>query len=518
MKTNKLTRGKTILAIAMALVLAAGFYLVGNNAFAAGGGTVTVKVSNGGTETGQPWPSGTRITYNIYKVGEYDHDADGNAVFKLDSKLSGAAGVSAYVSSSASYDNTASDWAQNWVDQANTLSKHINGLEDSAKPDKLDPVTVEFKGEGDSLKTASFTCNLPTDGLYLLVGDEFEVGDYLWSPQAVFLSALNGSEKNFDFSNTSAVQKMTSRKVVYEHNVTKIWVGDEAVQDYVRPEKIAVKIMYGTTPIDTVVLEKSKDYSFSWKHKKLNQNDTKITYYPEGNTEGIPKTVKSTDAGWSVVELREDNAAGTAAAAEAVKLRYYTTSYAPGKTISDDGESFTISNTFTCKYLKLRKTIDGYDGDGQNMTFSFKIVGKDSDGKVIYTNHAGVTFTQKDGLTKETVINYIPGAVESIEVEEEYSGNYELVGDKVTVTELKEMPKTETAQSGETGSDEEAAQTDNAAEPKVVGWEATADNKHGDHGPKGGVVNRYDTNKDSPRQDPGTAPASQTETPDEGAN
>ncbi|MBP3898414.1 MAG: hypothetical protein J6D57_11380, partial [Mogibacterium sp.] len=66
MKTKKLTRGKAILALVLALVLAVSFYLAENDSYAEGSiaGTVTRDTS---------WPDNQSITFNLYKVGDYGH-------------------------------------------------------------------------------------------------------------------------------------------------------------------------------------------------------------------------------------------------------------------------------------------------------------------------------------------------------------------------------------------------------------------------------------------------------------
>jgi hypothetical protein len=138
--------------------------------------------------------------------------------------------------------------------------------------------------------------------------------------------------------------------------------------------------------------------------------------------------------------------------------------------------------------LKLKKNIDGYVDDGQNVAFSFKIVGKDSNNKEIYTNHIGISFEKNEGVTKEAVLNNIPVAVETIEVTEEYSGNYVQDG-PIKITEI-------------TKSDSDGGTA------YVVGWQAEANNKHNGHGPGGGVVNKYEHGQ-SPVQDGGSEPAAE---------
>ena len=489
MKTRKRLISKTLLVTALSLLLAGLACLPHMQSYA--GGTVTVNVGNQDS-----WPSGTKFTFELYKVGEYDHDADGKSIFKLDEKYDDA-GVSDTLATASSYDQgetSDADWSQEWLDTANTLATFINGMS-SGKPE-AQTATATFGDDGK----ASFSITVDKgNGLYLLVGKSKEIGDKLWTPQPMFVSVLD-DDKTITFDNSLGV-KMISRDIASDHNVIKEWIGDGEVSEYVRPNKIAVKIMYGSTLVDTVILDKDHGYAFNWKHKvhyssgtdaASSEDDTveSIDYIVvEGSTETVKKNFKpaSGDAGWSVVEIRDESEITDAdAKKQAPLLSYYNTTYLPQQ-VSDDTESFSIKNTFTCKSLKIKKNIDGYVDDGQNVTFSFKVTGKDSKGTVVYTNHVGVSFTKQDGVTKEVVLNYIPGNVKTIKIEEEYSGNYSQDG-PIKITEVTE-----------TNPDDETSY--------VVGWEAEANNKHDGHGPGGGVVNKYEHGQD-PVQDGGSEPGS----------
>ena len=189
-----------------------------------------------------------------------------------------------------------------------------------------------------------------------------------------------------------------------------------------------------------------------------------------------------------MVEIRDESQITDADAKKQVPmLRSYNTTYLPQQ-VTDETETFTITNKYVCKMLKLKKTIDGYVDDGQNVAFSFKIVGKDSNNKEIYTNHIGISFEKNEGVTKEAVLNNIPVAVETIEVTEEYSGNYVQDG-PIKITEI-----TKSDSDGRTA--------------YVIGWQAEANNKHNGHGPGGGVVNKYEHGQ-SPVQDGGSEPAAE---------
>ena len=494
MKTRKRLIKKTLLVAVLSLLLAGLACLPYMQSYA--GGTVTVNVGNQDS-----WPSGTEFTFELYKVGEYGHDDKGMSIFNLDEKYAGVAGVSQKLATASSYDQgTTSDknWSQSWLDTANTLATYINGMS-SGKPE-AQTATATFGNDGK----ASFNITVNKgNGLYLLVGKSKEIGGKLWTPQPMSVSVLDGN-KTITFDNSLGV-KMISRDIVYDHNVVKKWEGDGDVSAYVRPDKVAVKIMYGSTPVDTVILDKNSGYSFSWKHKvhyssgadAADSADDEIVSigYIKINKDGteaqeVTITPAAGDAGWSVVEIRDESEITDAdAKKQAPMLRSYNTTYLPQQ-VTDETESFTITNKYVCKMLKLKKTIDGYVDDGQNVAFSFKITGKDAKDNVIYTNHIGISFEKNEGVTKEAVLNNIPAAVESIEVIEEYSGNYEQVG-KIKITEI-----TKTDSDGGTA--------------YVIGWQAEANNKHSGHGPGGGVVNKYD-HGNKPVQDGGSEPKPSTQ-------
>ena len=490
MKTRKRLIKKTLLVAVLTLLLAGLACLPQMKSYA--GGTVTVNVGNQDS-----WPSGTEFTFELYKVGEYGHDVNGKVIFNLDDKYADA-GVSQKLATASSYDQGTTsdkDWSQDWLDTANTLATYINSMS-SGKPE-AQTATATFGDDGK----ASFNITVNKgNGLYLLVGKSKEIGGKLWTPQPMFVSVLD-DDKTITFDNSLGV-KMISRDIVFDHNVVKMWEGDGDVSDYVRPDKVAVKIMYGSTLVDTVILDKESGYSFSWKHKvhyssgadaatSTDDEVVSIDYIINADgTETVKKNFKPVagDAGWSVVEIRdEDEIPDADAKKQAPMLRSYNTTYLPQQ-VTDETESFTITNEYVSKMLKLKKTIDGYVDDGQNVAFSFKIVGRDSNNKVIYTNHIGISFEKNEGVTKEAVLNNIPVAVETIEVTEEYSGNYVLDGD-ITITEI-----TKTDSDGGTA--------------YVIGWQAEANNKHSGHGPGGGVVNKYEHGQ-SPVQDGGSEPASE---------
>ena len=515
MKTKKLTRGKVIMSIMLALVLAGGFFLLGDKAFAAGG-TISVDVANQGN-----WPKDTEFTFNLYKVGEYAHDADGKAVFALDRSLEGS-GVGPTLATAANYDKGTDEaaWTRDWLNTANSLATFINGMTEG-KPEVKGTQTVRF---GESGEADPITFSVNENGLYLLIGSSEDIGDLMWTPQPMFISVLNG-DKTISYNNEVGV-KMTSKKIAHEHSLLKTWEGDSGLEEYLQPEKVAVKIMHGSTQksveVDTVILEKGKDgtpdFYYTWKDKvhygsgadAKSEDDDEIENIDyivvgEDGKDTVERNFEPVDPSgdWFVVELRGDEAktafinAGISEkdASEYVKkLDYYKPDYGT-TTVSEDAERLDIINTYTYKQLKLTKKIDGYDEDGDDVAFSFLIEGfdgPDGTGNKIYTNHLGVVFTKSDYMKsdqKTVDLKYIPSAVKSIKITEEYSGNYTLV----KPIEVKPLEATTESDTGE--GNEQAAATE-----AVAGWQATAENKHTGHGPKGGVVNQYRHDKDKPNK------------------
>ena len=139
-----------------------------------------------------------------------------------------------------------------------------------------------------------------------------------------------------------------------------------------------------------------------------------------------------------------------------------------------------VTNKFTDRKtdLKIVKSCDGYydGGANSNVTFAFKIVGKDHDGKVVYTNYAGLTFEKGDDLTKTATIEEVPINLD-ITVEEVYAGNYTPSGgiSKPAVYKSKENL-----------------------------WKVEFDNTHKDEPHEGsGIVNEYD---DGQYHKPGETP------------
>lgn len=510
MKTKKLTRGKAILALVLALVLAVSFYLAENDSYAEGSiaGTVTRDTS---------WPDNQSITFNLYKVGDYGHDNNGNVIYVLDQKYAGDAGVVQQLSDPNNYgkkpgDEGYADWTQKWLDTANALSTHINSkVED--KPASAGTATVTF-AEGKD--TASFSIPNLQNGLYLLVGSSFEADNKYWTPQPMLVSVLNG---NRDITYNAGIGiKMISRNIAHEHSVLKTFVGDNGIEDYIRPEKIAVKIMYGSednaNEVDTVILDSSSspEFYYNWKDKvhyssgdnaKKTDDDVinSIDYIVTENGRDVIKdnfVPVVQDGTWFVKELRGDEAKAALLAdieakypedseekQEAIdkvdecvnRLEHYTTKYGTTK-VSDNIEKLDITNTYTYQKLVLTKKIDEYYEDADDAAFSFLIEGFDADGTKIYENHLGVVINQNDDKYEKTVeLNYIPENVASLNIKEEYSGNYKnvkLEWNKVTPEE--------------------------GDEDQIIRWEAVAENTHTGHTPGGGVVNQYrhdqeDTNK-----------------------
>ena len=492
MKKLRPTTGKAIIAFVLVLILVGSFYLPGSKSFAAGSITGTVTKEDG-------W-AGKTVVFNLYKVGDYGRDpATGKVIYVLDKEVYEGSGVKPVLEDPDNYgkDQTDAAWTKMWLSTANTLSKYINSqVADEDKPPLAKTADVTFADDAD---TAVFTMTGLDNGLYLLIGSSFEVGNTLWTPQPMFVSVLNG-ERKITFGNSDLAVKMISRNIVHEHSILKVFEGDEVIKEYIQPEKIAVDIMYGNNrdavKVDTVILDKNSnpEFSYSWKDKihyrsgddASDPDDDEIISIEYIVSENGEDKVKSTfepvvkDSDWFVVELRGKAAreaftkAGidSDAADKYVKeLEYYTVEY--GTTpVSDTHERLDITNTYTYKKLVLTKKIDAFYEDADDAAFSFLIEGFDQaeqKGNKIYENHLGVVINQNDDSYEKTVeLKYIPSNVQSIRITEEYTGNYENV-------KLEWEEKTPSSD----------------AEDQTIYWEAIAENTHTGHTPNGGVVNKY---------------------------
>ena len=162
---------------------------------------------------------------------------------------------------------------------------------------------------------------------------------------------------------------------------------------------------------------------------------------------------------------------------------------------ANDGEEpfngfleFDVYNIYapTSVNLEITKNLDGYfdGGENSNITVAFEVSGKNTKTGETYTNHAGLTFTKDDDLTKTATVKDVPFDPKNpgdwvITVTEVYSSAYEL------------------------------AEPERAEYYEDDGiWVVEIDNTFGGGPPGSGVVNVY---KDGKYVDPAQQPAEEPE-------
>ena len=156
---------------------------------------------------------------------------------------------------------------------------------------------------------------------------------------------------------------------------------------------------------DPVEVSTEDDWTYTWEDLPRNEKGKEITY--------------------TVEESMEDD-------------RYYKVSVEP---INED-YVIEITNTCTVTDLVIRKSMPvRVSGEGENATIAFKVVGKDSDGEVIYEKTVGFAFNDESDALLEKTLKDVPIDAE-ITVTEVYSGNYSPENEEITKTKLEKVDGT----------------------------------------------------------------------------
>ena len=452
MKTRKRLIFKTLIVMLLTILTAGLICLPNIQSFASGTINVTLSSIEGLDTEGFDG-----FTFKLYRVGSID-----GQYFKLEPDYDD---VNVRIPPKEKYEGD-STWEQEWLDSAATLANHIEHPAEGAEP----PAPVETFTNVKPGNEMSYSSS--ENGLFLLIGSSERVGNQIWKPVPMFVRILN-SKDNYTIDGSL---KVKATPIVFKHSLKKVFDPEDA--GGIKPQTIEVGLYFGegenSQLIDTITLGVNGDsevWNYYWESEEAGEKYYYIHEDENGETVREEFTPVDRDGTWSVKEIVDIDEMKSDAAKESYKyLRFFSPTYS---TESDEDQTFfTITNKLAFKSLELTKEIDGYDIDDQNITFPFLITGKDSTGKVVYTNHVGVAFVRNGELVSEpTKIEYIPKEVVTITVEEEYSANYEQVGEpEITFDSDSNI------------------------------WKIHVKNKHTGHGPKSGVVNKYKHDQEEPEQ------------------
>lgn len=431
---KELTTLKRIWSIFLTLAMVLTMSLTALPAYAADGGTISVKY-NPGVELTEA------TNFELYKVGTFGR-VNGNVTIELEDGFdSSGVNLNIAVPPTEAEKAEGSDWHRAWLDAAKQLENWVKTP--SEGKEIPDPVWSDSLAKSENYQTLQEdgSNKFFSRGIYLLVGDEQRVGHKYWSPVPVLIMVLNGESK-FDIVNTSL--KMSSRPVVYKHEVTKSWQ-DEGHED-ARPESVKVDIFYGQIMMDTVTLNDDNDWTYTWYSTEA---DSRVYTCkdPDDEEAVVPDTVisekLSSENNWTL-SLPDQEASWRVdenqSAEEREKTKYYERSISySGASEGDAGEdqppaddrfeSILITNTFRTAELIIKKDLKSYlDQEDANAVVAFEIIGRiNGIDDPVYRNSVGMAFK---GPGIQTIkLDNLPVKLDSLTVEEVYSTNYTLEGD-----------------------------------------------------------------------------------------
>lgn len=195
-------------------------------------------------------PADLETTFNLYKVGTYSHDKDGNSIIVLDEAYSSV--------TLPATDKDDPNWTKDWLRAALSLSQLVQG----------DPVAGPQTVTGNN----PFSLSVEEKGVYLVLGTSSKVEQngktIWWRPQPMLVQVFDGSKRDLEIK--------PEAETAHDFRVTKYWAGDPDVDKKYRPESVTVKIYYDMAnnpdPVYTEKLDSSNDWCFSWTAGE-DQND-----------------------------------------------------------------------------------------------------------------------------------------------------------------------------------------------------------------------------------------------------
>ena len=361
-------------------------------------------------------PSQLKTTFSLYKVGHYEHDADGKSVIILDPPFDTVTLPENWQKIKKEDYDDENDWIKEWLAVAQTLSMKVEGL----TPVK-DPVTVT------GANTFSFE-GITEKGLYLLYGTSSELKDVpkegqntWWRPQPMLIQVFDGSK--------TTVKVKPECETLHKFRVTKYWKctdpEDIEIEGKLRPASVTVKIYYdkdkNPTPVYTEKLNKDNSWSFAWSADREHNDPFKWT---------VEEQILSGEAALYYTYSVEPITAGSVNDGTSEEDNDEPTD----EDISNTGnlKIFKLTNTFEPAKLKIIKKIDKYlnNSDNVSTTFIFEVTGykKNAEGveKRVYHKYVGLEFNADGKLINEKEVGYLPVGLSRLVVREVESPNYDI--------------------------------------------------------------------------------------------
>lgn len=225
------------------------------------------------------------MSWNLYLVGEYD----GQGTYQLTGDFAAYAVSFADTSASA-------------------LQDAADTLENYAVIDGLTPLATGVTDENGTLTFDGLEA-----GVYLLSGEEQTVDDVVYDPSAVLMSLPNEENEMDLFAFAKFTLRDAYAKEEVPYSVCKIWANDDTSQ---RPAEIQVALYQGETLFDTVTLNDSNDWAYSWVVEVDGETESSWRVEEVSVPEGYTVVYRSSGTDYVIVNTHEETV--TTAATETV--------------------------------------------------------------------------------------------------------------------------------------------------------------------------------------------------------
>lgn len=136
-----------------------------------------------------------------------------------------------------------------WKDAATTLAGYA-----ATEQPTVSQSTADHKAVFRELKA----------GVYLVVGAQHAQNGYTYTPTVFLIKISEGENARADVKHDQSGNGGDGGDESYaSYTVTKVWKGDQAEK---RPEKVTIQLFRGETLQESVTLDDSNQWSYTWKH------------------------------------------------------------------------------------------------------------------------------------------------------------------------------------------------------------------------------------------------------------